>query len=192
MMPADENRHEHRLVIAGSGGQGVLTVGKLLCTAAIREGKSVTYLPSYGAEVRGGTANCQSVISSGTIYSPLVEQADSLIILNQPSYDRFLPVLRPEGLLIVNSTGVEMDADPPPAGCRALSAPAAGIAAELGNVKVGNMVLLGAFVQTTGIVEEDNCRTVLREVLGQRRADLLDLNIEAFRRGCELAGKFAG
>jgi 2-oxoglutarate ferredoxin oxidoreductase subunit gamma len=108
--PQRANGQEHRLIVAGFGGQGILTLGKLLCMAAMREGKKVTYLPAYGPEVRGGTANCQVVISSGIIYSPLVEQADSAIILNQLSYERFARALKPSGLLLVNSSGVDTDA----------------------------------------------------------------------------------
>ncbi len=178
---------EHRLIVAGFGGQGVLTVGKLLCTAAISEGKVVTYLPSYGAEVRGGTANCQVVISANTIYSPLVEQADSLIIMNQLSYDKFARRIKPQGLLLVNSSVIELDEVPAQGPATVLALPATEIAADMGNVRVANVILLSAFVRMTGLVEEESCLAALNDLLGERKASLMDLNMQAMRKGAELA-----
>jgi 2-oxoglutarate ferredoxin oxidoreductase subunit gamma len=175
---------EHRLVIAGFGGQGILTLGKLLCMAAMNEGRTVTYLPVYGSEVRGGTANCQVVISNGLIYSPLVERADSLIILNQPSYEKFAPCLKPGGLLVVNSSAVE---DPHLQDVVVLALPAADIAAQMGNVRVTNILMLGAFVEAARLVTEQSCRQALTELLGSRQAGLLELNLRAFGKGAELA-----
>jgi len=178
---------EHRLIVAGFGGQGILTLGKLLCMAAMREGKKVTYLPAYGPEVRGGTANCQVVISSETIYSPLVEQADSAIILNQLSYERFARALRPAGLLLVNSSGVDTDAVSPAANARVVRLPAAEIAADMGDVRVANVIMLGAFVRVTALVAEQTCATALADLLGRRKAALIQLNEQAFIRGGQLA-----
>ncbi|MCK4283221.1 MAG: 2-oxoacid:acceptor oxidoreductase family protein [Candidatus Brocadiae bacterium] len=187
--PAATTDQEHRLIIAGFGGQGVLTIAKLLCTTAMSEGKNVTYLPSYGAEVRGGTANCQVVVSSGVIYSPLVEQADSLIILNQLSCDRFVVRLKPGGLLVLNSSAVALD-DASQTGARqVLRLPAADTAARIGNVKVTNSVMLGAFVRASGLVAEEDCLAALREHWSRRRAEVIDPNVTAFRRGVELAAE---
>ncbi len=184
--PQQADGREHRLIIAGFGGQGILTLGKLLCMAALSEGKKVTYLPSYGAEVRGGTANCQLVISMETIYSPLVEQADSVIILNQLSYERFARAVRPEGLMLLNSSGVDAADTPPVAGVKVLSLPAAEIAAEMGDVRVANVIMLGAFVRTTPLVAEESCAAALASLLGRRKAALLQLNEQAFARGGQL------
>ena len=129
--PAGAPSAEHRLIVAGFGGQGVLSLGKLLCISAMAEGKTVTYLPSYGAEVRGGTANCQVTISSGSIYSPLVERADSLIILNQLSYDRFAARLREGGLMVVNSSAI--DAREGNGDGRMVAVPATELAAQMGS-----------------------------------------------------------
>ncbi len=188
-VPAATADQEHRLIIAGFGGQGVLTIARLLCTAAMSEGKNVTYLPSYGAEVRGGTANCQVVVSSGVIYSPLVEQADSLIILNQLSCDRFIVRLKSGGLLVLNSSAVVLD-DALETGARqVLLLPAADTAARIGNVKVTNSVMLGAFVRASGLVAEEDCLAALREHWSRRRAEVIDPNVTAFRRGVELAAE---
>jgi 2-oxoglutarate ferredoxin oxidoreductase subunit gamma len=178
---------EHRLIAAGSGGQGIMTLGKLLCMAAMREGRNVTYMQSYGAEVRGGTANCQVVVGSGTIYSPLVEQADSLVMLNQPSYDRFAPVLKPDGLMLVNSSTVSPRPDGQAAGARLFQVPATELAAEMGDVRAANVIMLGVLLGLTGLVNHETCRGALADLLGRRRPELLALNEGALARGFELA-----
>lgn len=178
---------EHRLICAGFGGQGVLSLGKLVCISAMADGKTVTYLQSYGAEVRGGTANCQVVVSSGTIYSPLVESADSLIILNQLSYDRFAASLKPEGLMLLNSSTIDCDGGADPPGSRVVRLPATDLAAEMGNVRVANVILLGAFLRLTRLVQWASCEQALRDLWGARKADLIGLNTEALQRGADLA-----
>ncbi len=179
---------EHRLIVAGSGGQGVVTLGELLCVAALAEGRVVTYLPAYGAEVRGGTANCHVVISSSTIYYPVVEEADSLIVLNQLSYDRFIGALKPGGMLLVNSSAVDVD-ESDCAGARVVGLPVAELAAQMGDIRVGNVMLLGAYAELTGLVRTENCRAALHDVLGKRKPELLDLNVRALAQGFELAGE---
>ncbi len=182
---AGPGRREHRIIAAGFGGQGILTLGRLLCIAAMREGKMVTYMPSYGAEVRGGTANCQVVISPGTIYSPLVEQADSLIIMNQPSYERFRDALKPGGLVALNSSAVEPDGAT--SDIELLPLPAAETAADMGNARVGNVIMLGAFAEVTGLIRQESAREALREVFTGRKAEMLDLNLEALEAGARMA-----
>jgi 2-oxoglutarate ferredoxin oxidoreductase subunit gamma len=184
--PAVAGDSEHRLIAAGSGGQGVLTLAKLLCTAAMDEGKTVTYFPSYGAEVRGGTANCQVVLSTHHIHAPLVEHAHSLIVLNQPSYERFLPRLTPGGLLVANTSAVDLAAEPP-AHAITVALPAAETAARMGDVRVGNVIMLGAFAAACHVVSQQACRRALRELFVGRRAGMLDLNLAAFQAGIEMA-----
>lgn len=176
---------EHRLIVAGFGGQGVLSLGKLLCISALAEGKTVTYLPSYGAEVRGGTANCQVTISSGTIYSPLVELADSLIILNQLSYDRFASRLKDDGLMVLNSSAI--DAREGGGNGRVVAVPATELAAQIGSVKVANVIMLGAFLADVPVVEWESCRSALRQLWGERKAALVDMNMRALEVGAEQA-----
>ncbi len=180
---------EYRAIVAGFGGQGILTLGRLLCTAAMADGRQVTYLPSYGTEVRGGTANCQVVVSDGTIYSPLVEEADALIILNQLSYERFLPRLNSGGLLVVNSSGVDLEQVPCPPGARRVCVPAAERAAELGDVRVGNVLMLGAFTQASSLVSRQSCEAALETAFSDRKADLLDVNKRALAEGVHLAAE---
>jgi 2-oxoglutarate ferredoxin oxidoreductase subunit gamma len=177
----------HRLIAAGFGGQGVLTIGKLLCNAAMAEGHRVSYLPSYGAEVRGGTANCQITISSGEIYNPLVDTAHTLMILNEPSMERFLDRLAPEGLLLANTSAVDMSRFKVPEQADVVEVPAIQVAAELGEVRVANVVMLGAFAGRSGRIGLDACEQAVRKVLGGRKAALLDVNLSALARGAELA-----
>ena len=178
---------EHRLIIAGFGGQGVLTLGRLLCMAGIEEGKQVTYLPSYGSEVRGGTANCQVVISRRTVYSPLVERADSLIILNELSFERFAGGIKPGGLILANTSIIDMDAMRRPAGASLVELPATDMAAEMGDLRVANVLMLGAFAKRTALVAADSCAEAIRRLMGARRPELLDLNLRALVVGAELA-----
>ncbi len=175
-------QQEHRAIIAGFGGQGVLTLGKLLCMSALTEGRQVTYLPSYGSEVRGGTANCQVVVSPRSISSPLVEQPDSLIILNTLSYERFAPVVKPGGLIVLNSSGTDTDGVAPPDGVKVISLPAAEMAADMGSVKVTNVIMLGAYLTALPLVKADTALAALKKLLASK-ASLLDLNMRAFQEG---------
>ena len=179
--------NEHRTVIAGFGGQGILTLGKLLCMSALDEGKMVTYLPSYGSEVRGGTANCQVVISPGPVCSPLVEKADSLIILNELSWEKFADLLKPDAPALLNSSGVTAGPGQLPAGPNVLAMPAAEMAAHLGNVQVTNMVMLGAFLTVRPLVTRDAALAALESLLGRRKKHLLDVNVTAFDEGARFA-----
>jgi len=186
-MTADPTQREVRALVAGHGGQGVLTLGKLLCTGAMREGRNVTYLPSYGAEVRGGTANCQVVLSPEPIYSPLVEEADALVVLNQPSWDRFCGAVRPGGIVVADTSGVDADAEALADGVGLCSVPATETAAGLGSVQVANVLLLGALIARLPVVAPETCLDAVRELLGERKAHLLSVNEKAFERGRQLA-----
>lgn len=180
---------EHRIMIAGFGGQGVLTLGRVLCLGAMSEGSQLTYLPSYGSEVRGGTAHCHVVISTGPIFTPLVEMADSLIILNELSFERFGDSIRPGGLLVLDSSMVKPGDYTSSHDAAVLPVPATDRATEMGNVLVANMILLGAFVKATGICTEDSIGQGLRQVLTGGKSALLDINLEAFKTGAEFAEK---
>jgi len=175
---------QQRTLIAGSGGQGVLVTGKLLVQAGMARGYHVTYLPAYGAEVRGGTANCHVVIADRDIYSPMVDEPDALIIMNQPSYTRFSSKLQPGGLMLVNSSLATPE--PPRDGRREVGVPATQVAAEMGNVRVANVVLLGAFLRLVPILTPDDIAAALHALLGPKKADLVPLNVQALHRGAEL------
>ena len=177
------NSAQHRIIIAGFGGQGVLTLGKLLCLAGIGEGKRVTYLPSYGSEVRGGTANCHVVLSPTEIFSPLVEAADSLIILNQQSFDRFSDLHRPGGLALVNTSLIDPAAYAASHDVQFVGIPATDLAVDMGNVLVANVILLGAFIRLTSLCSEENVEKALRQYLAGPKNKNVDINLAALAQG---------
>ncbi len=176
-----------RIIFAGFGGQGVMTAGKMLAEVAMQLGRHVTCYPTYGAEVRGGTAYCSVILSDQPIHSPVVEEADTLVILNQLSYDKFRPRLAPDGLVLLNSSM----AQPDPGDKRALLIPATEAANELGNVRVTNLVALGAYAQARGGVPIEAVMGLLSRGLTGARAHLLEVNRQAFLKGQELARKAA-
>ncbi|MDD5346986.1 MAG: 2-oxoacid:acceptor oxidoreductase family protein [Candidatus Omnitrophica bacterium] len=175
-----------RIIIAGSGGQGVMLLGKVLAESAMREARHVTWLPSYGAEVRGGTANCMVVISDEEIGSPFVQYADSMIVLNDESLRRFGGRLKSRGLLVLNSSLAQ---SAPPAKIKNLeSRPFSAIALELGTVKVANIVALGCFVAAGGIVGKGSVEGVIKGKAGEVSTDIITLNLKALSKGFGLAG----
>mgnify|MGYP006290211501 CR=1 FL=1 len=187
MPHAPQQKREHRTIIAGFGGQGVLTLGKLLCRASMREGKNVTYLPSYGSEVRGGTANCHVVVSPQTIFSPYVEEADTLIILNELSFDRFGDSIRPDGLFLLNSSLVDAEDSEHVRGVRFLPLPATRLATEMGASVVANVVMLGAFLTLSGLAQLESAEAEIRELLSERKSESIPVNLKALRKGHQLA-----
>jgi 2-oxoglutarate ferredoxin oxidoreductase subunit gamma len=164
-----------KIIIAGSGGQGVMLLGKVLAQAALRTGKNTTYFPSYGAEVRGGTAYCMVVISDEEIGSPYIQKADTLIILNQPSLEKFRHRLAKKGSLIVNSSLA-------PGGGH----PFTDIATRLGNVKVANMVALGYFIRKKKIFPASAVEKVFLEIAPADKQHLVEINKKALAEGMRL------
>jgi len=173
--------------VAGFGGQGILTVGRLLCTAAMREGNYVTYLPAYGPEARRGTANCNVVVSRAEICSPVVEQADSLVVLNELSFERFGDVLRPGGLLVLNAPLVKAPGYADSHKATVVEVPATERAVEMGNVVVANMIMLGAFIEGSQLCKMANIETALRESLVGPKSKYVDLNLQALAIGARIA-----
>jgi len=174
----------HDITIAGAGGQGVLTLGRLLARGALALGQQVTYFPSYGTEVRGGTANCHVRVADGEIYSPLVEHPTALVVMNQHSYDRFRPDLEEEGWLVANGTMTRLA--PADAGReRSLAIPATEVASSLGNLVVANMVMLGALNEVLGLLPEKLVERCLAEELGRGKARLLPVNLQALAAGAD-------
>lgn len=170
-----------RIIIAGFGGQGVMFAGKLIVALTADQHEYVTYFPSYGAEVRGGTANCHVIISDQEIASPLVEQADTLMVMNQMSVERFAPRLLPGGLALVNSSLASPDGLP-----GAVKLPATEIADSLGNVRAANMVMLGAYVRRNPLLELSAVKQALPAALGKGKQDLIELNQKALQAGYDL------
>ncbi|MDX9924978.1 MAG: 2-oxoacid:acceptor oxidoreductase family protein [Ignavibacteriaceae bacterium] len=173
------------IIIAGFGGQGVLSMGQILCYSGVMENKEVSWMPSYGPEMRGGTANCMAIISDTKISSPIINKFDTVIALNQPSLDRFEKSVKPGGLLIYEaSTIVNL---PTRKDIDILPIEAANEAAKLKNSKVMNMIILGAFLKKKPIIELDNIIEGIKKVLPERYHHLIPLNKEALQKGMELA-----
>ena len=170
-----------KAIISGSGGQGVLSMGSTLATAAMLEGKYVTYLPSYGVEVRGGTANCAVAVSDEEIASPVASSPEVVIAMNQPSFVRFQGALQSGGLLCANSSLVHTETAR--SDIEILAVPTSELAEQLGSIKVANMIMLGALVKASSMISYDAMVENLAEILGKGRAKLLDLNKRALAVG---------
>jgi 2-oxoglutarate ferredoxin oxidoreductase subunit gamma len=176
---------KHELLVAGFGGQGVLSMGMTLAYAGMVEGKEISWMPSYGPEMRGGTANCIVIVSDAIISSPITTMFDTVIALNQPSLDKFEHAVRPGGLLLYESTNIITL--PTRTDIHILPVAAAVEAAKLKNPKTMNMIMLGAFLERTHIVEVTGVMAALKKVLPERYHHLLPLNEQALRRGMELS-----
>ena len=174
-------------MIAGFGGQGVLLSGKLLAYAGMLEGKHVTWFPSYGAEIRGGTANCSVIISSDEIGSPVVQNPSAMLIFNEASFKKFEKRIRQHGRLFLNTSLVHQA--PTRTDISRIEVRANDIAEELGDIRISNMVMLGAFLKNTGVVALDSVLAALKQVLPPRRHLLLPLNESALRRGGEVCSE---
>lgn len=174
----------HELLFAGFGGQGVLSMGMTLAYAGMIEEKEISWMPSYGPEMRGGTANCIVIVSDTRISSPIVSTFDTVVALNQPSLDKFEQAVRAGGLIIYDSTNI---ITPPTRTDVAVAAiPASDEAVRLKNTKIMNMIVLGAVLERTHIVEVASVMSALKKVLPERYHHLLPLNEQAVRRGMEL------
>jgi 2-oxoglutarate ferredoxin oxidoreductase subunit gamma len=171
----------HELVCAGFGGQGVMLMGQVLAYAAALEGKEATWFPSYGPEMRGGTANCQVVISDEPITSPILSRPQVAIVLNKPSFFKFEPLVAQNGLLIVNSSLV--DQETARKDIEVIAIPATDIAQEIGSLQVANFVLLGAYLEKVKPVSFNSVEKVLEKILTGSKAKFLPLNREALKRG---------
>jgi 2-oxoglutarate ferredoxin oxidoreductase subunit gamma len=171
----------HNIIICGFGGQGVMAMGKTLAEAGMKEGMNVSWLPSYGPEMRGGTANCNVVLSSEPVISPVVIESTELIAMNKPSLMKFEQTLIPGGILFVNSSIIEVKATR--SDITAYYVPCNDIARELGNDRVANMVMLGAYIEATKVLKVETIREMLALIFTGPKANLVELNISALRRG---------
>ncbi len=172
-----------KIIIAGAGGQGIMVLGRVLAEAALAEDKQVTWLPAYGAEVRGGTANCMVIISDDEIGSPYIAQADALIIMNELSNQRFACRLKEKGLLLLNRSLAKSQKNKK---ITILEVPFTDIALKLGAVKVANIVALGCFVAATKIVAINSVMQVIEKMAPSDRQELIALNKKALVAGKEL------
>ncbi|MFB3885283.1 MAG: 2-oxoacid:acceptor oxidoreductase family protein [Thermodesulfobacteriota bacterium] len=180
----NNDRFYDDVIISGFGGQGVMVIGNLLALAAMKEGKHVTYLPVYGVEVRGGTANCTVVISSHQIGSPVVGRPHAAIVMNLPSLKKYEPLVLPNGLLLINSSLIEPK-ETYRKDIEILSIPINEMAIENGNPKLANMMALGAFNEKTKWVQMASLFESLEKVFEERHHHLLPSNIKAIETGAE-------
>ena len=177
---------KREIIISGFGGQGGLAIGKNLAEAGMEEGLNVTWAPSYGPEMRGGTANCSVVLSDKPVGSPVFAHPTDLIALNEPSLVKFEAGVVPNGLVFVNSDVVTDKVTRPD--LTAYYIPCAKIAEEVGNPKVANMVMLGAYVAGTKFLKPETIEKMIQEMFAGPKAKFIPLNIEAFRRGMACIG----
>ncbi len=173
----------HEVIMAGFGGQGVMAIGKILAETALKTGKNVSWLPSYGPEMRGGTANCNVIISEEEIGSPIVTSATAALVLNLPSLEKFENSIVPEGALLVNSSLINKEASRKD--IRTYYIPANDIASEIGNSKVANMIMLGAYLEASGAAQQQEVAEIIAELFGSKKPELVTLNKEALSKGAE-------
>ncbi|MCD4714952.1 MAG: 2-oxoacid:acceptor oxidoreductase family protein [Clostridiales bacterium] len=173
-----------KIICAGFGGQGVMLMGQLISYAGMLEGKEVSWLPSYGPEMRGGTANCSVMVSERPIGSPVItDDATTAIIMNLPSLDKFEVDIKDGGNIIINSSLIERKTKRDD--LKAYYIPANDIAVELGNPRVANMIMLGAYLELTKVVEVESVMTALKKIFGESKAHLMKINEDALAKGAQ-------
>jgi len=182
------SRHEEAVmqndvIMAGFGGQGILLIGKMLAYAGMHEGKEVSWLPSYGPEMRGGTCNCTVVVSDTVVGSPVIQSPRAVLAMNLPSLDKFEPDLKPGGVLLINTSLINRPARRDDV--TVVEVPANEIANSLGNPRGANMVALGAYIGATGAVSLEEVEKVVRETFAAKQ-QLVDVNLDALHRGYEI------
>jgi 2-oxoglutarate ferredoxin oxidoreductase subunit gamma len=176
--------HEE-IIISGFGGQGALFAGQLLTYTGMDEGWHVTWIPSYGPEMRGGTAHCIVILSDDNIGSPIIRQPTVCIVMNPPSMEKYEPLVKPGGLLVANSTLVRLRSDRDD--IETVYVPANELAAELGNVKMANVVLLGAMLGTREVLPIEGVKRTLEDHIPERRKHIIEPNKRALDRGVAYA-----
>lgn len=176
----------YELIIAGFGGQGVLFSGKVIAHAGMDVGKNVSWLPSYGPEMRGGTANCQIIISDEPIGSPIVTKPDILIVMNKPSLDKFENCVKPGGTIILDSVYIEDKVKR--SDVNAVYIPAKRIAADNGDDRLGNMVMTGKLINIMNEIPLKDIERSMRDNISKSKADLADFNIKMLESGYNFKG----
>jgi 2-oxoglutarate ferredoxin oxidoreductase subunit gamma len=176
-------RELEEIIMAGFGGQGILFLGKVLAEVGMSTGQNVSWMPSYGPEMRGGTANCTVVISKPEIASPIVLEPDTLIAMNRPSVTKFEPKIKAGGTMLYNSSLIDQEKFRDD--IKVIDVPANKLAADLGNAKVANVIMAGAYVSISGVITYDDVIEALPKIIPASKKDLLEINIEAFKKGYE-------
>ncbi|QNO16185.1 2-oxoacid:acceptor oxidoreductase family protein [Alkalicella caledoniensis] len=173
------------MILAGFGGQGVMSMGQLVAYSGMIEGKEVSWMPSYGPEMRGGTANCTVVVSEDPIGSPVVVEPQVVVAMNLPSLDKFESMVKPGGVLIINSSLINRTSERDD--ITVIEVPANEIANELGNARVANMVVLGTVIGQTNVVTKESVIESLKKVLPEHRHNLIPMNESAIDKGAAYA-----
>ena len=173
------------LIIAGFGGQGVLSMGKILAYSGVMQDFEVTWMPSYGPEMRGGTANCSVIVSDDPVASPLVDKADVIVAMNRPSLDKFEEHVKPGGVLVINSSIIDRKAVRDD--IQVVYCDANAIAESIGNPKGANVAILGAVLEKVPVTTVEQMTEAIRIELGERKARFLDGNRKALVAGMEAA-----
>lgn len=176
----------HQIIFSGSGGQGVMFIGKMLAKLAVDVYPHVAFFPSYGAEVRGGTSHCHVRLSDEPIATPMVERASLLVLANQPSVDRFLPLLAADGQAFVNSSLATAE------GANIIRVPASQLAMELGDVQAANIVLFGAMLQHAAVIGHQQALGEVLKASARKGQRATEINRQAFEKGWALGGQYCG
>lgn len=172
-----------KVVIAGFGGQGVMFLGKVLAYAGMDSDLELCWIPSYGPEMRGGTANCSVILSDEEIHSPVIDFADAAIVMNMPAYEKFAPKVRPGGVLVINASLA--DVKNPRTDLTVVKVPATDLANELGSPNIGNMICLGALLPHLSLVDSSKIEKVMTKLTG-KRPEMLAINLAAIQKGMSL------
>jgi len=177
------DRQETRIIIAGFGGQGIVLIGNVIARAAVIEEKNVVGMVSYGAEMRGGTANATVVISDDEIFNPFVAHPEMAIILNQPSLDRFEPQIGKDGLVLMNTSMIKRG--PQRTDLKCIKVNATQIAQEVGNLRVANIVSVGAFIEHTNLLSRASIAQAIEDLFSSKNPKLVEINLKALHAGAE-------
>ena len=172
-----------QILLSGFGGQGILFTGKFLAYKGLLTDKNVSWLPSYGPEMRGGTASCSVIISDEEVGSPIISEPDVLIAMNLPSFEKFEPTVRPGGIVIADSSLIETKSSRTDIDVHYI--PATALASEMGKQSLANMIILGKLLSIMGEFDEENIKTVLSKVITPKKADMLKINMKAMSIGAD-------
>ena len=172
-----------KILLAGFGGQGILFAGKFLAYSGLIEGKQISWLPSYGPEMRGGTANCSVIISDEPVGSPIVSNPDVLIVMNLPSLDKYENAVVPGGKIFVDSTLIERKVERDDVDVFYI--PATQMAKQMSAPTLANMIITGKLIKETGVIEHSNIEAALKKVVSAKHADLFSVNLDAINKGYE-------
>ena len=172
-----------QILLSGFGGQGILFTGKFLAYKGLLADKNVSWLPSYGPEMRGGTASCSVIISDEEVGSPIISQPDVLIAMNLPSFEKFEPTVKAGGIIIADSSLIE--AKSTRTDIDVYYIPATALASDMGKQSLANMIILGKLLNVMNDFNEDGIKTVLGKVIPPKKADMLDINLKAMQLGSE-------